>query len=88
MAFFVPPGKQTFIDPDTGDVVALGTVGMYVVSTLTPKDTWADEGETELNINPIPLDGGGQCIIWGSGLYRQILKRADGTTIWDKVTGG
>jgi hypothetical protein len=88
MVYFIPPGKQTFFDPDTGHVAALGTVGMYEVGTMTPKDTWSNEAQTELNINPIPLDGGGQCIIWGDGLYRQIFKRADGTSVWDKVTGG
>lgn len=92
MAFFVPPGKQTFFDPNTGNGASLGTVGMYQpnLSDDPPiaKDTWADEAETEPNINPIPLDGGGQCIIWGDGLYRQIFKLADDTVVWDKITGG
>jgi hypothetical protein len=92
MVYFVPPGKQTFIDPATGDVAALGTVGMYQPDlTDDPpiaKDSWSNEAATELNTVPIQLDGGGQCIIWGSGLYRQIFKLADGSTVWDKITGG
>ncbi len=87
MSVFIPPGKQTFIDPLTGDVLALGTVEHYVPGGSTPKDTWSDEALTTLNTNPIFLDGGGQCIIWGEGLYRQIARRADGTQLWDQVTG-
>src|SRR5215469_14116815 len=84
---FVPPGKQTFVDPLTGELLAFGTVTMYIPSTSTPKDTWQDQAETSLNTNPIPLDAAGECTIWGEGLYRQVLKRQDGTTVWDQITG-
>lgn len=84
---FVPPGRQTFTDPLTGELLAFGKVYHYIPSTGTPKDTWTDEGLTTLNQNPIILDAGGSCTIWGVGLYRQILTRADDTQIWDEVTG-
>jgi len=86
---WLPPGKQTFIDPVTGNPVASGKVYHYIPSTTTPKATWADEAQTTLNPNPITLDLGGEATIWGasSGLYRQILCRADGSQIWDQVTG-
>lgn len=86
-AVWVPPGRQTFFDPLTGEPLAFGKVYFYTPSTLTPKNTWADEAQTTLNSNPVTLDAGGEAQIWGVGLYRQILKRADLTQIWDTVTG-
>lgn len=84
---FVPPGKQRFVDPDTGEALVGGLVFMYIPSTDTAKDTYQDEALTILNVNPIILDADGQCTIWGTGLYRQVLQRADFTTVWDQVTG-
>lgn len=86
MASVIYPGLQTFIDPLTGDVLANGTVTLYVPGTTVDKTTYADpNGDTE-NDNPIQLDANGQCAIWGTGLYRQIVKRSDGTQLWDRVT--
>ncbi len=87
MATSVPPGKQTFLDPETGALLSLGTVTHYIPSTTLFKNTWADEDQTEVNTNPIVLDATGSCSIWGSGLYRQILKDSAGNVIWDLVTG-
>jgi hypothetical protein len=84
---FVPPGMQRFVDPLTGDALSGGFVFHYIPGTDTPKDTWQDEAETALNTNPIILDADGMCIIWGEGLFRQVLQRADTTEIWDQVTG-
>lgn len=84
---FVPPGRQTFTDPLTGELLAFGKVYHYIPATGTAKDTWQDEGLTSLNTNPIILDAGGSCTIWGVGLYRQVLLRPDDTQIWDEVTG-
>lgn len=87
MATSIPPGKQTFLDPETGALLSLGTVTHYIPSTTIFKNTWADEDQTEVNTNPITLDATGSCAIWGSGLYRQILKDSAGNVIWDLVTG-
>lgn len=84
---FVPPGKQRFVDTVTGIAIAGGFVFMYIPGTDTPKDTWQDEALSILNANPVPLDADGQCTIWGTGLYRQVLQRVDLTTVWDQVTG-
>jgi len=73
MASYVPNGRQQFLDAN-GVPLALGSVGMYVVGTLTPANTWQDSGKTTLNANPIPLDAGGFAMIYGSGQYRQIVK--------------
>lgn len=81
-ASLIPNGKQTFIDINGNPLVA-GTVGMYEPLTLIFRNTYQDAAESVLNTNPIVLDSRGQATIYGSGAYRQILKDADGNTIWD-----
>lgn len=84
-ASIIPNAKQQFIDINGNPLVG-GTVGMYVVSTLTPKDTWQDAAQGVLNTNPIILDARGEAQIYGNGNYRQILSDSLGNLIWDKVT--
>lgn len=86
-ALLLPNGKQQFIDINGAPLVG-GTVGMYIPSTLTPKNTWQDSGQTVLNANPLTLDSRGQAIIWGAGSYRQIVKDSLGNLIWDEVIIG
>jgi hypothetical protein len=86
MATFIYSGLQTFMDPLTGNVLADGTVELYVPWTFTDKATYTEPTGLNLNVNPIQLDANGQCSIWGTGLYRQIVKRSDGTQLWDRVT--
>ena len=83
-ASFINPGKQTFVD-ENGFPLVGGTVAMYIPSTLVPKNTWQDTAQTILNTDPIILNARGQCIIFGSGNYRQILKDALGNIIWDQI---
>ena len=78
-------GKQQFIDINGAPLVA-GTVAFYVQGTLTPKDTYQDSGQTITNTNPVVLDSRGQAIIWGNGVYRQIVKDSLGNVIWDQLT--
>lgn len=66
--------------------VAGGSVAYYIPGTLTTKQTWQDAGETTLNSQPVNLDQNGCAIVYGSGIYRQILKDSLGNTIWDAVT--
>lgn len=87
MSVSVPPGKQTFFDPETGTLLGLGTVTHYIPTTTSPKNTWADEAMTQVNPNPITLDATGSCSIWGNGLYRQIVRDSAGNLIWDRITG-
>lgn len=84
-ATLLPPGKNCFNDAN-GDPLAAGTVGMYIPTTMTAKDTWQDSGESSLNSDPIELDSAGCAIIYGSGVYRQIVKDVDDNTIWDQLT--
>lgn len=82
-AQLLPNGEQQFFD-DNGAPVALGTVDFYIPSTTTRKNTWQDSGQVSLNTNPVLLDAAGRAVIYGNGTYRQVLKKADGTQIWDK----
>lgn len=85
MATILPNGVSQFIDGN-GNPLAGGTVTFYIPNTTTPKDTWQDAGQTTLNNNPLTLDSSGEAIVYGSGTYRQIVKNAVGTIIWDQLT--
>lgn len=86
-ATLLPNAKQQFFTPQ-GIPAAAGTVDMYVPSTTTRKTTWKSSSETvgNQNTNPVLLDAGGFAQIYGDGQYRQVVKDADGNTIWDAVT--
>lgn len=84
-ATLLPNGEQSFTDQN-GQPLAFGTVQFYVPGTTTNKNTWKESGQTSLNTNPIHLDGSGRAIIYGSGVYRQIVKDSAGNLIWDQVT--
>lgn len=81
----LPNGLCQFID-SSGAPLASGTVGFYAPGTLNPLTTFQDQAGTIPNTNPVPLNSRGQALIWGSGIYRQILKDASGVTIWDALT--
>lgn len=66
--------------------LAAGTLNMFVPNTTTPKATWKDAAQTQLNTQPIVLDANGCAVIYGSGTYRQQLFDALGNLIWDQVT--
>lgn len=83
-AALLPNGKQQFIDINGKPLVA-GKVYMYVPNSLIFKDTWQDSGETVLNTNPIILDSRGQAVIYGAGVYRQIVNDSAGNLIWDEL---
>ncbi|CAJ0710722.1 glycosyl hydrolase family 28-related protein [Ralstonia thomasii] len=85
MPQLLPNGKQTFFYQN-GSPLANGSVAFYLPNTTTPATTWADPGSQTPNPNPVPLDANGQAIIYGNGAYRQIVKDANGVTIWDQQT--
>ncbi len=86
MAVQILNGKQQFFDGN-GVPLAGGFVYMYIPVTTTPKNTWQDEAQSTLNTNPIVLDASGEAVIWGTGLYRQVLTDSLGNEIWDQETG-
>lgn len=83
----LPNGKQQFVDGN-GKPLASGTVYFYVPNTSPPvfQDTWLDINGITKNTNPVLLDGNGRAIIWGSGVYRQVVYDLNGLLIWDQLT--
>lgn len=87
-AVLLPNGRQQFLDGN-GAPLAGGTVNFYVApNTTTPKNTWQDASRVTLNTNPVTLDASGEATIYGVGAYRQLVKDAFGTTVWDAQTSG
>lgn len=84
-ATLLPNGEQTFVDSN-GVPFAGGSVYFYIPNTLTPKTTWVNSTQATPNANPVVLDAAGRAIIYGSGVYRQILKDSGGNTVWDQLT--
>lgn len=78
----LPNPSPQFCDAN-GDPYAAGTIDTYVPDTTTPKDTWLDPAGAALNTNPIILDSAGRCVMHGDGLYRLVLKDADGNLVFD-----
>lgn len=89
MGVAIPLVRVQFFDLVSGEPATLGSVEHYIPGTFTPKATYQDESLAVPNVNPIALTASGAppAPIWGDGLYRQILKRQDGSTIHDVVTG-
>jgi len=81
----LPNGRQQFLDGN-GKPLAGGSVYFYIPNTTTFKTTWQDDGKVSQNTNPVLLDANGTAVIFGDGEYRQVLKDAFGTTVWDEVT--
>jgi hypothetical protein len=79
----LPDPKQHFYDL-IGRPLALGKVYTYAAGTTTPKATYQDLAGTIPNTNPITLDARGECVMYGDGRYRIILKDVLGITIWDR----
>lgn len=84
MTQLIPEGKQHFDDANGRPLVG-GQVFNYLVGTTTFKNTYQDVALSILNTNPVVLDARGECAMYGTGSYRQILKDAAGNLIWDQV---
>jgi len=81
-------GVQQFFD-NAGNPLTSGKVYFYEVGTSTFKDTYTSSAATIVNTNPITLNAGGKAPtggIYGTGLYRQLLKDKNNNVIWDAVT--
>lgn len=83
MASILPNGKSQFIDVNGRPLVG-GKVYFFEPNTEVKKDTWQDAEQTVLNSNPIVLDGAGQAVIYGNGVYRQVVYDRKGQLIWDE----
>lgn len=80
-------GRQQYLD-GAGNPLSGGSVSYYIPETLTPKTVWADPYADTVVANPVDLDANGECVIYGSGQYRQIVKDLNDVTIWDELTYG
>lgn len=77
-------GKQQF-ETILGTPLVGGQVYFYAPGTETPQDTFQDEALTIPNTNPVILDARGQAVIWGDGIYRQVVYDRFGVLIWDQT---
>lgn len=84
-ATLLPNGEQSFTS-NNGQPLSSGKVYFYIPGTTTPKNTYQDSGQTILNTNPVVLNAAGRAIIYGSGVYRQVVKDNFGNTIWDQLS--
>lgn len=84
-ATLLPNAEQQFVDGN-GKPLAGGSVYFYIPNTSTPKSTWQDSAQTILNTNPVILDGAGRAIIWGAGVYRQVVYDQFNNLVWDQIT--
>ncbi len=82
------PNGMTQFDDANGKPLVNGKIYFYTPNTTTPKMTWQDPYQQIVNPDPITLDGSGEAVIWGSGLYRQIVYDQNANLIWDRLTGG
>lgn len=78
-------GERVFLDIN-GDPLSGGSVFFYAPGTTDPSTTWADQPLTVANPNPVILDQAGRAIIWGDGLYRQVVQDQFGNVQWDRET--
>jgi hypothetical protein len=65
-----------------GDPLSGGKVHTYEAGTTTNKATYSDSGLTSANANPVVLNSRGEADIYGSGLYKIVLKDSDDVTVW------
>lgn len=70
----------TWLNPD-GTPLAGGTVETYDAGTNTPKISYSEYTLTTPNTNPVVLDSNGQADIWISGMYKFIVKDANGVVV-------
>lgn len=82
MANLSPSPKLQFFNANGVPLVG-GKLYTYAAGTTTPLATYADEGQTAFNTNPIILDSRGEAEIWlGTSAYKFKLTTSTNTEIW------
>ncbi len=78
-----------FAHNDSGGPLVGGLLYAYAAGTTTPKTTYSDYDLTSANTNPVVLDKRGESAVFGSGIYKFILKDAALNTVWtmDNIDG-
>ncbi len=85
MASPIANALTQFID-NRGNPLGNGTVSYFMTGSTTPKGTWRDPGLTIANAHPVVLDTNGRAPIFGTGRYRQQVRSANGTLLFDAET--
>ncbi len=67
---------------DKGDFLVGGLLYAYIAGTTTAKTTYSDYNLATANAHPVVLDRRGEAIVYGSGMYKFILKDINSNTIW------
>lgn len=82
MAVLSPSPKLQFFDANGVPLVG-GKLYSYAAGTTTPLATYANEGETTFNTNPIILNSRGEAEIWlGTSAYKFKLTTSTDVEIW------
>lgn len=66
----------------SGNPLSGGKLYTYVTGTTTNKATYSDYALTTPNANPVVLDSRGEAEVYGTGVYKFVLKDSSDTTIW------
>ena len=69
-------------DDGNGDPLVGGLLYTYIGGTTTNKATYTTRAMTVANDNPVVLNTRGEATVYGTGLYKLVLKTVDGVTIW------
>lgn len=69
-------------DDDIGAPLTGGLLYSYIAGSSTAKATYTTRAMGTANANPVVLNSRGEAVIYGSGLYKLILKTSAGVTIW------
>lgn len=69
-----------------GNALSGHTLSFYYPGTATPKPLWLDRARTQPAANPLTIDASGRVQVYGSGLYRQVLRTQAGQVVWDGET--
>lgn len=91
-ATLLPPGLNCYSTAN-GTPLAGGTVNFYIAGTLTPRAVWQDSGQVtawaptgQVALGSSSSANPGCALIYGSGVYRQIVKDSLSNTIFDQLT--
>lgn len=79
-ATLLPMARAVFYDAN-GDPLSAGFVHTYIPGGTVAKTTWQDAAEATPNANPIVLDSGGSCLLYGSGAYQLTVTDSLGNAV-------
>ena len=82
-AWAAPVQVEIFMTGMADSAVPLsgGKVYTYSAGTLAAKSVWLDSAKAATHTNPLTLDTDGRATIYAEGLYKFVVKDADGATV-------